>query len=38
MKPKRVSKRVSKRVFAKTASNPHPKNVRPVNMRGGIRL
>lgn len=38
MKPKRVSKKKSKRVFAKTASNPHPKNVRLVTMRGGVRL
>lgn len=38
MQPKRVSKRVSKKVFSKTASNPHPKNIRPANMRGGIRL
>lgn len=38
MKRQRVSKRFSKRVFRKTASNPHPKNVAAKSMRGGIRL
>lgn len=38
MKRKPVSNKTSKRVFAKTASRPHPKNIQPAPSRGGIRL
>lgn len=38
MKRGKVSRRKSRRIFARTASNPHPKNVAPMPMRGGIRL
>lgn len=36
MKRRRLSKKVSKRVFRAT-SNVHPKNTKPMPMRGGIR-
>lgn len=35
---KRMSKRKSKKLFSKTASRTHKKNVSPAVMRGGIRL
>lgn len=38
MKRKKMKKSVSKRVFSKTASHTHKKNVRTAPMRGGIRL
>lgn len=38
MKRKPVSNKTSKRVFAKSAARPHPKNTRPAPSRGGIRL
>lgn len=38
MKRKPMSKKKSRRVFKKTASRTHKKNVRPALMRGGIRL
>lgn len=38
MKRSKVSKRVSRKIFAKTASRPHPKNVKIAPSRGGIRL
>lgn len=34
----KVSRRTSRKIFAKTASRPHPKNIRPAPTRGGIRL
>ncbi len=37
MKRKKISRRKSKRIFRKTASNPHPKNL-VTSSRGGIRL
>lgn len=37
MKRGKVSRRTSKRVFQRTASRPHPKNIAK-SMRGGIRL
>ena len=38
MKRKRVTKRKSKKLFRKTASRVHPRNVVNAPMRGGIRL
>lgn len=38
MKRSKVRGRASRKIFARTASNPHPKNVAPMPMRGGIRL
>lgn len=35
---KRMSKKKSKRLFAKTGLRTHKKNVSPRPMRGGIRL
>lgn len=37
MKRKPMSRRHSRKLFTKTASRTHRKNVRPVPMRGGIR-
>lgn len=41
-KRQRMSRKASKKLFSKTASVTHPKNVQPVGansvMRGGIRL
>lgn len=38
MKRRPMPKKISKRIFAKTASRPHPKNIAPAPQRGGIRL
>lgn len=38
MKRSKVSRRTSKRIFARTASRPHPKNIKITPSRGGIRL
>lgn len=38
MMRKRANKRYDKKVFAKTASRTHYKNLRPAVMRGGERL
>lgn len=38
MKRSKMNKRKSKRLFSKTASKTHKKNVTPAPMRGGIRL
>lgn len=35
---KRLTRRGSRRLFKATAQRVHSKNVRPVPMRGGIRL
>lgn len=37
-KRKKLVKRKSRKLFKKTASRTHVKNVRPAPMRGGIRL
>lgn len=37
-KRSKVSRKKSKRIFSATASKPHPKNIRPAPMRGGIRM
>lgn len=37
-KRKKLSRPTSKRLFSKTASKTHKKNVSPAPMRGGIRL
>lgn len=38
MKRQKVSRRMSKKIFRKTASNPKLINVRVSSSRGGIRL
>lgn len=38
MKRKSISKKVSKKAFAKSANRPHPKNIKLSPSRGGIRL
>ena len=38
MKRRKMSKKGSKKLFTKTASKVHPKNTRPVVMRGSIRF
>lgn len=38
MKRRAMSKSGSKKLFAKTANRPHPKNLMGAPMRGGIRL
>lgn len=37
-KRSKISKKRSKKLFSKTASKVHPKNGRPIVMRGGIRF
>ena len=38
MKRRKMSRKKSRRVFKRTASRTHKKNVRPPMRRGGIRL
>ena len=38
MKRQKISRKVSKRIFRKTANNPKPINIKPSSSRGGIRL
>lgn len=38
MRVRKMSRRASSSEFRKTGSRVHPKNVRPVPVRGGIRL
>lgn len=38
MRRKKMSLGKSKKLFAKTAKRIHPRNNRPVSMRGGYRL
>lgn len=38
MKRRKVSKRGSRKLFSATAAKVHPKNLRAVPLRGGIRL
>lgn len=38
MKRKSISKKASRKAFAKSANRPHPKNIKLSPSRGGIRL
>lgn len=38
MKRQKISRKASKRIFRKTASNPKSINTKPYSSRGGIRL
>lgn len=38
MRRRRIGKRHSRKMFTKHAKRVHPRNVRPVAMRGGYRL